>query len=109
MRLACMQGAVQLLSNQTWLLQPLAITTVSAASLAYSPPPATVTPPPPPHDGPPDHCGLPHCQVRASFCASCFVTYALGARVYGSTSHIVPYTAFIRALCTGATNMHGAA
>ena len=46
-----MQGAVQLLSNQTWLLQPLAITTVSAASLAYSPPPASIAPPPPPMTG----------------------------------------------------------
>ena len=50
-RLACVQGAVQLLSNQTWLLQPLAITTTSAAALAYSPPPASVAPPPPPMTG----------------------------------------------------------
>ena len=49
--LACMQGAVKLLSNQTWLLQPLAITTVNAASLAYSPPPASLAPPPPPMTG----------------------------------------------------------
>ena len=50
-RLAGMQGAVQLLSNQTWLLQPLAFTSTSAASLAYSPPPASVAPPPPPMTG----------------------------------------------------------
>ena len=45
------QAAVQALTNQTWLLQPLAISVVSASSLTYAPPPPVTTAPPPPMTG----------------------------------------------------------
>ena len=100
-RLACMQGAVQLLSNQTWLLQPLTITTVSAASLAYSPPPASVTPPPPPMTGR---------QITAVYriakCASVvshdWGPWLLGARVTPQALNITPG---LMPACTAAPSM----